>query len=40
MTISEAPEASLQGAWYTIGVWQWQLWKKAFNGAGAAENVP
>lgn len=39
MIISEAPEASLQSAWYTVGVWQWQLWKKAFNGAGAAENV-
>ena len=39
MIISEAPEASLQSAWYTVGVWQWQLWKKAFNGVGAAENV-
>lgn len=40
MIISEPPEASLRSAWYTVGVWQWQLWKKAFNGTGAAENVP
>lgn len=40
MIISEAPEANLLSAWHTVGVWQWRLWKKAFNGAGATENVP
>ena len=40
MIISEAPEASQLSAWHTVGVWQWRLWKKAFNGAGATENVP